>query len=62
MVTIEIHWIVFTVVVIALSILTLYPRDSTAGNFTPDMSILSNLFWGIVLAVFILVWGGFFWW
>lgn len=61
-INIEIHWIFFSVIALTLLVLTLYPRQSNHGNFTPDTSALANLFWGVVLILFVLIWGGFFWW
>lgn len=64
MTDIHVHWswLVFAPIIIVLLILTFYLRESNHGNFTPDTSVLSNLFWGIVTVVFSLIWGGFFWW
>lgn len=62
MINLHWSWILFTVIIIPLILLSVWKRKSTAGNFTPDLSGLSNLFWTIVTVIFILVFGGFFWW
>lgn len=61
---INLHWstLVYGAVLIVLLALSLWPRESNAGNYTPDTSALANLFWFVVTALFTLIWGGIFWW
>lgn len=50
---------IFIPIAIVLLYLTIKPRKSYGW---PDTSGLANIFWGIVLITFTLVWGGIFWW
>ena len=62
---INIHWktILFIVIAIFLVYKTLknYSTDSGSG-YDFGMDILINLFWLLMTIIFIVAWGGFFWW
>jgi len=62
MLEIKYHWIIFLVIAILLLFKATKKYDSSGGNFTPDTSFLTNIFYAGILLVFILVWGGVFWW
>lgn len=62
MVTLSWHWIAFMIILTPLIIATFFPYRSNAGNFTPDTSVFTNLLFGIVSVLFVLIWGGIFWW
>jgi hypothetical protein len=60
-----IHWsiVVFTIVCATLIILTFKNyRTPGSGSGYGDVSGIINIFWGLVLLIFIAVWGGIFWW
>lgn len=56
------HWLIFIPIAITLALLSVWPRRNNGGWYTPDTSGLTNLFWIIVFIVFVLIWGGLFWW
>lgn len=60
MITLHWHWLVYIPVMIVLLYLTF--KENRSGGGYIDLSGLANLFWGVVLIVFNLVWGGIFWW
>lgn len=62
MIQIEYHWIFFIIIAGLLVYKSIKKYDNNAGNFTPDTSSLKNIFYIGLLLVFILVWGGMFWW
>jgi hypothetical protein len=62
MLTFHWQWAIFLPIMATLLVLLFVPRRSNHGNFTPDTSGLAALFWGVVLVIFVLIWGGVFWW
>jgi hypothetical protein len=60
MITLHWQWLIFIPVALILLYLTFKEPQRTGGYL--DLSGLNNLLWGIVLVVFVLVWGGIFWW
>lgn len=64
MVNLHLHWstLVYGVILIILLTLTFWRYKPSGAMWGPDLSGLSNIFWGVVTVIFTLIWGGIFWW
>jgi len=58
-----IHWYNGFALIIILILLNFTFKDhSDGGSSYGDISILVNVFWCLILLLFLAIWGGIFWW
>jgi hypothetical protein len=56
------EWYIFVPILSVLMYLTFKNYPSWGGSGYIRLDGLPNLFWGFITVVFILIWGGIFWW
>lgn len=58
-----VHWtnLIFGIICLILLYLTFSDHGSSSGGYG-NISGLINVFFGLLLIIFIAIWGGIFWW
>lgn len=60
-----IQWynVVAIIAILLLSFLTVKDHSNGYhGGYFGDLSILINIFWFLITMIFVILWGGIFWW